>query len=210
LLGLPQPGARRQDGGDTISAGRFELGLGAGWKQDEWVAYGYGFPSLHDRLGALRDTLEILTRMLVPGEIATYEGPYAHVEGAINLPRGLQVPRIPILVGGNGPEVTWRLAARYADELNLDGPGPDEVAGMLPVIRSRCEEIGRDPSSLRVSVHMWSDDTGQSGSLRVDRLAAYRELGIARVTGFIHASATSDDALEAFAADAVAAGATIG
>jgi alkanesulfonate monooxygenase SsuD/methylene tetrahydromethanopterin reductase-like flavin-dependent oxidoreductase (luciferase family) len=195
---------------DTISAGRFELGLGAGWKRDEWIAYGYGFPSLHDRLGALRDTLEIVTRMLAAGEVASYAGDYAHVDGAINLPKGIQSPRIPMLVGGNGPEVTWRLAARYADELNLDGPGPDEVAEMLPVIRSRCEEIGRDPSSLRVSVHMWSADADRSGPPRVDRLAAYREMGIARVTGFISTSATSDDALEAYKADALAAGAVVG
>ena len=62
---------------------------------------------------------------------------------------------MPIMVGGNGPNVTWRLAARYADELNLDGLSPDEVRDALPTIRDRCEEIDRDPGSLAVIVHVW-------------------------------------------------------
>ena len=195
---------------DVISAGRFELGVGAGWKRDEWVGYGYGFPSLHDRLGHLRDSLEILTRMLEPGvRHATYDGRYAHVDDAINLPRGIQRPRIPIMVGGNGPEVTWRLAARYADELNLDGSSPDEVRTMLPVIRSRCEEIGRDPETLRVSVHIWREDLEVSGPARVERLAAFRSMGISRVMGLIRETTTSDGALESLAADARAAGAAL-
>ena len=60
------------------------------------------------------------------------------------------------MVGGNGPNVTWRLAAQHADELNLDGMSPAEVAEALPVIRGRCEEIGRDPATLPVSVHVWA------------------------------------------------------
>ena len=109
---------------DVISGGRFELGIGAGWKEDEWVAYGYGFPSLRERLAALADHLEIIRRMLEPGR-ASYEGRYARVDGAINVPKGVQQPRIPIIVGGNGQNVTFRLAARFADELNLVFLGPD-------------------------------------------------------------------------------------
>jgi F420-dependent oxidoreductase-like protein len=127
---------------DVQTGGRMELGIGAGWKKDEWEAYGYGFPAARDRLGALRDQLEIVTAMMEPGR-ATHIGEYASVEDAINVPEPVQRPRVPIMVGGNGPNVTWRLAARYADELNLDGMTPDEVAEALPTIRSRCEEIGR-------------------------------------------------------------------
>ncbi len=112
---------------DVISGGRMELGIGAGWKQDEWLAYGYGFPDTKTRLAILADHLEVITRMLAPGH-ATYAGTHASVTDAINVPRGLQEPRVPIMVGGNGPNVTWRLAARYADELNLDWLTPDEVA----------------------------------------------------------------------------------
>ena len=113
---------------DVISGGRAILGIGAGWKEDEWLAYGYGFPPAPERLAVLADQLEIITRMLGPGR-ATWDGTRAHVHDAIHEPKGLQQPRIPILVGGNGPKVTWRLAARFADELNLDALPPDRVAG---------------------------------------------------------------------------------
>lgn len=190
---------------DVISGGRAELGIGAGWKEEEWRAYGYGFPSTSERLAALGDQLEVITRMLAPGR-ATYAGPYASVDGAINLPRGIQHPRIPIMVGGNGPNVTWRLAARYADELNLDGMKPREVAEALPVIRARCEEIGRDPASLSVSVHMWWGRGEHAGSYRTESLAAYRELGVRRVMLLLQRSATQDGALESLARDARDAG----
>ena len=94
---------------------------------------------------------------------ATYEGRYAHVRDAINVPKPIQRPRVPIMVGGNGPNVTWRLAARHADELNLDGMSPAEVAEALPVIASRCEEIGRDPATLPVSVHLWDETIADGG-----------------------------------------------
>ena len=194
---------------DVISSGRFDLGIGAGWKRDEWVAYGYGFPPLKERLAHLGDSLEILTRMLAPGTAhASFAGEHAHVDDAINLPRGLQRPHVPVMVGGNGQNVTWRLAARFADELNLDGPSPDEVERWLPVIRARCEEIGRDPATLSLSVHVWHEDLEDAGPARVERLAAFRDLGIARVMGLLHRSATTDEALESLAEDARAAGAT--
>lgn len=194
---------------DVISGGRFELGIGAGWKRDEWQAYGYGFPETRERLAMLGDALEVITRMLAPGiEHATYDGAHAGVRNAINLPRGLQSPRIPIMVGGNGPKVTWRLAARFADELNLDGLSPDELREALPVIRSRCEEIDRHPDSLRVSLHAWwgDDNWRNSGDQRIAYLAELRDLGLYRVMGLLQATATDDGTLEALAEDARAAG----
>src|SRR3954449_13113043 len=93
---------------DVISAGRAELGLGAGWKRDEWRAYGYGFPDAPERLEILKDTLEV-ARAMMTDDRATYAGEHHHIDGAINRPRPVQQPRVPILVGGNGPNVTWRL-----------------------------------------------------------------------------------------------------
>lgn len=193
---------------DAISGGRMELGIGAGWKRDEWLAYGYGFPDTKARLARLRDDLEVITRMLAGDkhEHATFEGEISQVRDAINVPKPIQEPRVPIMVGGNGPEVTWRLAARFADELNLDGLSPDETAEALPVIRARCEEIGRDPATLPVSMHIWKDDLAASGQSRVDLLAGYRELGISRVMGLLSASADTDEALESLVVDATAAG----
>ena len=134
---------------DVVSGGRAELGIGGGWKRDEWESYGYGFPEASERLAILADHLEIISRMFVPGPV-TFEGRHASMHGALHEPVGLQQPRIPILIGGNGPNVTWRLAARFADELNLDALPPADVERALPVIRSRCEEIGRDPAHARV------------------------------------------------------------
>ena len=195
---------------DVISGGRMELGIGAGWKRDEWLAYGYGFPETAERLGRLENDLEIITRMLAPGRAAhaTFEGAYGHVRDAVNVPKPVQHPRVPIMVGGNGPNVTWRLAARFADELNLDGMVPEEVAESLPVIRERCEEIGRDPATLPVSLHAWHERmTDLPRSARVDLLAAYRELGLSRIMTILHGSTIGDEALASFAEDARAAGA---
>ena len=195
---------------DTISGGRFELGIGAGWKQDEWNAYGYGFPETRERLAMLHDALEVISRMLEPGPMthATYRGTHHSVEDAINLPKPVQASGMPIMVGGNGPKVTWRLAARYADELNLDGMSPAEVRDALPTIRARCEEIDRDPDSLSVSVHVfWGTRAWRTpGSARQELLAEFAELGMSRVIGLLQASASSDETLEELAADARAAG----
>ena len=197
---------------DTISGGRMELGIGAGWKRDEWEAYGYGFPSTRDRLARLRDDLGVISAMLAGDRHthATFEGEHARVREARNVPKPIQRPRVPIMVGGNGPDVTWRLAARYADELNLDGMSPAEVDEALPVIRARCEEIGRDPATLPVSVHLYWEDIDTAGQRRVDLLAAHREQGIARGMGLVQASADTDEALEALADDARAAGLELG
>ena len=190
---------------DVVSGGRAELGIGAGWKQEEWEAYGYDFPGRKGRLDGLEDALEIIRAMLGPGR-ATHEGKGAAVRGAINEPAGLQQPRPPIMVGGNGPERTWRLAARYADELNIDAMFPEDLARAMPTIRQRCEEIGRDPDSLRVSVHVWWEHAVASGSERVERFAAYRGLGVSRIQCLVRDAVQDDEALDRFADDCAAAG----
>jgi F420-dependent oxidoreductase-like protein len=195
---------------DTISGGRYELGIGAGWKRDEWLAYGYGFPETRERLAMLHDALEVIGRML-EGDAsvhATYEGEHHAVREARNVPKPVQATGMPIMVGGNGPKVTWRLAARYADELNLDGMSPEEVREALPTIRARCEEIDRDPDSLAVSVHVWwgTPEWRTEGAARRDLLSAYAELGVSRIIGLLQASAASDEALESRRDDARGAG----
>jgi len=193
---------------DTISGGRMELGIGAGWKQEEWEAYGYTFPKTRERLALLEEHLEVITRMLAPGR-ATWEGERASVKGAINLPKPIQQPRVPIMVGGNGRNVTWRLAARFADELNLDGMPPDEVRDeAMPLIRRRCEEIGRDPATLKVSAHIWWANLERARS-RSELLGAYREAGVSRVMTLVRETAQDPGALEAFRGDALAAGAEL-
>jgi F420-dependent oxidoreductase-like protein len=197
---------------DVMSGGRMELGIGAGWKRDEWDAYGYGFPETRERLARLEDDLEIVTRMMAGDrhEHATYAGRHSSVRNARNVPKPLQRPRVPIMVGGNGPNVTWRLAARFADELNVDGMSPAEVAEALPTIRARCEEVGRDPATLPVSVHMWGEQIAEPGQARVDRLGGLAALGVSRAMGLVKVCTRDDDALPLFVEDARTAGVEIG
>ena len=190
---------------DVISGGRFELGIGGGWKEDEWIAYGYGFPPINERLGALSDHLEIIRRSLEPGH-ATFEGTYASVHGAINEPKGLQSPRIPIIVGGNGKNVTMRLAARHADELNLVFRPLHELAELMALARERCEEIDRDPATLRLSLYALDTDMREAGQKRVDLLGAFAEIGLDRVVAFPTRWSAELETQAAFAADCRAAG----
>jgi alkanesulfonate monooxygenase SsuD/methylene tetrahydromethanopterin reductase-like flavin-dependent oxidoreductase (luciferase family) len=164
---------------DAISGGRVELGIGAGWKEDEFRGYGYGFPDTKERLAILADSLEVITRMLGPGR-ASWAGRHASVVDLASEPKSVQTPRLPVMVGGNGPLVTWRLAARYADELNLDGLLPDQVEEALPVIKLRCIEEGRDPTELRVSVYA-GPKLLSPGADRVAALRRYADLGLTRV-----------------------------
>jgi alkanesulfonate monooxygenase SsuD/methylene tetrahydromethanopterin reductase-like flavin-dependent oxidoreductase (luciferase family) len=191
---------------DVISGGRAILGIGAGWKEDEWLAYGYGFPSAGERLAILADYLEIISRMLGPGR-ATWEGAHAQVHDAIHEPKGLQQPRIPILIGGNGPKVTWRLAARFADELNLDALPPDKIDAALPVIRDRCREIDRDPASLAVSVFIWGEAGDvRPGAERRQRFRDYEALGLDRIIVQGFSLAGDPHAIDDIVEDALAVG----
>ena len=192
---------------DVISGGRMDLGLGAGWKEDEWRAYGYGFPPLRERQARLRDALEIATRML-RAPSSTFAGSTASIEDAINVPQPVQRPTVPILVGGNGRDVTWRLAARFADELNLDNVPPDEMADATQVIAARCMEIGRDPATLRVSVHIWWEALEREDPVRL--LESYRASGVSRVMALVRRSAGDHEALATFRDAAIAAGASLG
>ena len=112
---------------DVISGGRVEMGIGGGWYEHEWRAYGYGFPPAGERLGRLRDGVEIFRQMWTKG-IATHAGKYYTVDGAIGQPRPLQgtslpgsaANGIPMWVAGGGEKVTLRIAAEYADYTNFD------------------------------------------------------------------------------------------
>jgi alkanesulfonate monooxygenase SsuD/methylene tetrahydromethanopterin reductase-like flavin-dependent oxidoreductase (luciferase family) len=193
---------------DVISGGRFELGIGAGWKRDEWLAYGYGFPETGERVSALGDHLEVITRMLGPGR-ATYQGTYASVTGAINVPKGIQA-HIPVIVGGNGRERIAGFAIRYADELNYVFLSPEEVGARMSEVRARCEREGRDPSSLRFSVYVLDEDLRKPGRGRIELLAGYDAIGVSRVACFPGRWDPTVEAQERFAQDCEAAGLVLG
>ncbi len=192
---------------DVISGGRFELGIGAGWKEDEWLSYGYGFPPVGERIDVLGDHLEVITRMLAPGR-ATFQGRYASVDGAINVPKGIQ-PHIPVIVGGNGRDRIAGYAVRYADELNFVFLSPTEVAERVGEVRARCEREGRDPATLRFSIYARDEEMRDAGQARVDVLAAYAEIGMARLVAFPTRWDPTLDAQARFAEDCRVAGLTL-
>ncbi|WP_232323510.1 LLM class F420-dependent oxidoreductase [Catenuloplanes japonicus] len=132
---------------DVISGGRAVLGIGAGWFQREHEDYGFEFGTWADRFARLEESLQIIGPML-RGERPTVDGAWYRVRNALNNPR--LRPSVPILLGGSGERKTFRLAARYADHLNINCYRPD-VPRKLAVLRERCEEIGRDPATLETT-----------------------------------------------------------
>ena len=137
---------------DAMSGGRVELGLGTGWFEEEHTAYGIPFPPLGERFERLEEQLEIITRLweAPPGDRVTFEGQHYTVKNSPGLPKPVQQPRPPIIVGGGGPRRTPALAARFADEFNAP-PTPKTPAStkeMFDRVRAACEKIDRDPGSL--------------------------------------------------------------
>ncbi|RNI23159.1 LLM class F420-dependent oxidoreductase [Flexivirga caeni] len=131
---------------DHISGGRIEMGIGGGWYEHEWRAYGYGFPSAGERLGRLREGVEIFRQAWTTGS-ATLDGKYYQVDGALCYPQPLQTTspanRIPLWVAGGGPKVTLKIAAQYADYTNYFG-NPEEFAAKTEILRGHCRDVGRD------------------------------------------------------------------
>jgi len=192
---------------DVLSGGRFELGIGAGWKEEEWRAYGYGFPTLGERMAAFGDHLEVIRAMLGPGR-ATYEGRFATIRGAINIPKGIQ-SHIPVIVGGNGERVTAGYAIRFGDELNFVFLDAREITKRIAAVRARCEEEGRDPGTLRFSLYARDETMSEAGRARVDALAGFAEIGLDRLVAFPTRWSPTIEAQAAFAEDCQAAGITL-
>ncbi|WP_022888658.1 LLM class F420-dependent oxidoreductase [Agromyces italicus] len=131
---------------DLVSGGRIEMGIGGGWYEHEWRAYGYGFPSVPDRLGMLREGVEIMRQAWTTGQ-ATLDGRFFQVDGAIVQPQPLQPGGIPLWIAGGGEQVTLRIAAKYAAYTNFTGTS-EEFAHKSSVLRGHCEAIGRDASEI--------------------------------------------------------------
>ena len=127
---------------DHVSGGRVEMGIGGGWYEHEWRAYGYGFPEVPERLRMLREGVDIMHQAWTTGE-ATLHGRHYDVEGAIVRPLPVQEGGIPIWVAGGGEKVTLRIAARFARYTNFTGP-LDEFDHKSKVLRAHCADLGRD------------------------------------------------------------------
>jgi F420-dependent oxidoreductase-like protein len=131
---------------DVLSHGRLNFGIGAGWYEHEYRAYGYEYPDAPARLRYLREAVQVILAMWTQEE-AHFEGNYYQVRGAINQPKGVQKPHIPLLIGGDGEKVTLKLVAQYADACNV-GDDPATMKQKFAVLKQHCETVGRDYESI--------------------------------------------------------------
>lgn len=168
-------------GVDHISSGRLEFGVGAGWKEDEYRAYGYDFPSPGDRVEQLRDGLEI-TRRLWQDDRATYHGKHYRIDDAVCAPKPTQKPHPPIWIGGAGPRV-MRLAARYADGFDLGKRGaggadlpPEEMAASFAELK----EVERTAKRERPLVRSHFSASTLDGDAKplIGKIRAYADAGL--------------------------------
>jgi len=131
---------------DVISGGRLDWGVGAGWYRQEYEAYGYPFLENKERIGRLREAVEVVTRMWTEPE-ARYDGRYYRVAGAQCDPKPVQQPRPPVWIGGGGEQLTLRVVARLADYANFGGK-PHEWKHKREVLKGHCKAVGRDEDEI--------------------------------------------------------------
>jgi len=144
---------------DHLSDGRAALGLGAGWHQTEYDAYGIAFPPAGVRLAQLDEAAQC-ARGLLREETTTFDGEYFHLRDATCQPRPVQA-QLPIWIGGGGERKTLRTVAKWADGWNVPFVSPDEFARKRQVLLRHCEDVGRDPSEIKCAVNValaWKDE----------------------------------------------------
>jgi F420-dependent oxidoreductase-like protein len=197
----PGPLAIAVAGVDEMSGGRVEFGIGAGWFDAEHAAYGIPFPSTKERFDRLEEQLAIITGLweTSAGEKFSYEGTYYQVSDSPALPKPVQSPRPPVIVGGHGPRRTPMLAAKYADEFNIAFSNVDEVAAQFGRVRSACAEIGRDAGSLTYSAAQVVCCGKDEATLSRRAAALGRDLADLRVNGIAGTPAEVVDKIAAFA-----------
>jgi|SRR6187431_769878 len=154
---------------DLISGGRVEMGIGGGWYEHEWRAYGYGFPAIKDRLGRLREGVEIMHQAWTTGA-ATLDGTYYQVDGALVRPLPLQVGGIPLWIAGGGEKVTLKIAAKRASYTNFAG-SLEDFDRKSEILRGHCDDVGRDFETITRSSN-FNTIVGATEAEAADRLAA--------------------------------------
>lgn len=169
---------------DAISNGRLELGVGAGWFEREYEAFGYPFEPVGGRFEVLEETVAYLDALL-DGEPASFEGRRFSMSGAFMHPRPVQEPRPPLLVGGKGGPRLLRLAARHADGWNTVWRWtPEAYAPRASAARAACERAGRDPDTFRLSLGLFT----VVGEDDADLVRTYERMGERLPAGVVEAA----------------------
>ena len=135
---------------DQVSNGRLEIGLGAGWMDEEYRAYGYQYPDRPTSLKQLEEGLQILHLMLGPEKKPSFNGKYYSIDGAMNNPKPVQKPRPPITIGGSGEKVMLRLVAKYSDRWNCPA-GYENFEHKFNVLKEHCKKVGRNLDEIDIS-----------------------------------------------------------
>jgi F420-dependent oxidoreductase-like protein len=204
---LPGPLAITVAQVDQMSGGRVELGIGAGWYEEEHRAYGIEFPPVAERFDRLEEQLAVVTGLweTPPGGTYSYHGRHYRLEDSPALPKPVQQPRPPVIIGGSGKRRAAALTVQYADEFNAFDD-LDATRTIIARVLTACEEHGRDAGSLRLSVAqtvcvgrdeaevrrradaigMDVDELRQAGLAGtpaevVDKIGAFSELGVSRL-----------------------------
>lgn len=166
---------------DIVSGGRLEVGIGAGWNEEESGAYGIDLGTPRERSDRFEEACEVLVG-LMSEETTSFEGEYFRLAGARCEPKGVQRPHPPICVGGNGERRTLRTAARFAQHWNFVGGPPEEFARKRDVLHGHCADLGRDPSEILLSTHLWYDGDPAATAAQAASLAEVgAQLGIVHI-----------------------------
>jgi F420-dependent oxidoreductase-like protein len=160
---------------DIISEGRLELGIGAGWNEEESGAYGIGLGGPAERSDRFEEACEVLIGLLSQ-ETTDFDGKYYQLSGARNEPKGPQRPHPPICIGGSGEKRTLRTTAKYAQHWNFVGGTPGEFARKRDVLYAHCEDVGRDPKEITLSSHVRLNSPSEVNEV-ADTAAALGEVG---------------------------------
>jgi len=161
---------------DIISGGRLELGVGAGWNEEESGAYGIELGTVRQRSDRFEEACEVLVSLL-SNETTTFDGTYYQLRDARNEPKGPQRPHPPICIGGSGERRTLRTVARFAQHWNYVGGSPEEFAHKRDVLYAHCDAIGRDPKEITLSSHVRFGPDGDPAGV-AERAAALGEEGL--------------------------------
>jgi F420-dependent oxidoreductase-like protein len=197
---------------DRISGGRVEIGIGAGWWEEEHRSHGFPFPPAAERFDMLEEQLEIVHGLLTV-ETFAFEGAHYRLEDVRFAPKGVQRPHPPIIVGGEGGPRLARLVSRWANEFNTTGVGPLETGERFARVRERLDADGRDQSTLTTSLMTWCyvGETEADGLRRIElaRERAMRagkyddELAELRATCIVGSADQAAEQLSAYAAQGV-------